>query len=145
MNAKPFYRLIRRNVYDEYMSPWDLPELDLSPEKADEVIDKIARLIVNSGLGTPAIMTLDMVKPMGPYVSTTGFILGYPFLPLIPGNWGFNIVSLFHDIQNVEKLIQRIETLMKEEDEANKLEKEKRKKENPEGKRSLRNLFKLNF
>ena len=127
------------------MSPWDIPDLDLPPEKADEVIEKVARSIVNSGLGTPVIMTLDMVKPMGPYLSASGFILGYPFFPLIPGNWGFNLVSLFHDIQNVEKLIRRIESLMKEEDEARKLEKEKRKKENPEGKKSLRNLFKINF
>jgi hypothetical protein len=96
-------------------------------------------------LGTPAIMTLDMVKPAGPYASATGMILGYPFFPLIPGNWGYNLVSLFHDINNVEKLIRRIEALLKEEDEAKKLEKEKKKKENPEGKRSLRSIFKFNF
>ncbi len=143
MSAKPFYRLIRRIVYDEFMSPWSLPDIDLQPEKADEVIEKVARFIVNTGLGTPAIMTLDMVKPMGPYASTTGFIMGYPFLPLIPGNWGFNIVALFHDIENVEKLIRRIEALMKEEDDAKKLEKEKKKREKPQSKRSLRNIFNL--
>lgn len=124
---------------------FDFPDLELSPEKRDETIEKLARLIVSSGLGTPAIMTLDMLKPMGPLASQTGFIMGYAFFPLIPGNWGFNLVGLFREIENVEKLIKRIEALMKEEDEAKKLEKEKRKKEKPTDKRSLRNLFKLNF
>ena len=120
-------------------------ELELSNEKRDETIDKVARFIVNSGLATPAIWTLEMFKPMSPLASQTGFIMGYAFMPLIPGNWGFNIMELFSEIENVEKLIQRVETLLKEEDEAKKLEKEKKKKEKPEGKRSLRNFFKLPF
>ena len=120
-------------------------ELELTPEKRDETIDKVARFIVNSGLATPAIWTLEMFKPMSPLASQTGFIMGYAFLPMIPGNWGFNIYGLFREIENVEKLIQRIEALLKEEDEAKKLEKAKRKKDKSTGKRSLRNLLKLNF
>jgi len=127
------------------MSPWDLPEIDVPPEKAEEMIEKIAHFIVDKGLGTPAIMALDMVKPMSPIGSQMGLLFGAAFFPLIPGNWGFNLMEVFSEIENVEKLIQRVEALMKEEDEAKKLEKEKKKKEKPKGKRSLRNLFKLPF
>ncbi len=127
------------------MSSWDLPQIDIPPEKAEEMIEKIARFIVNNGLGTPAVMALDMVKPMTPLGSQVGLLFGAAFFPLIPGNWGFNLMELFSEIENVEKLIQRVEALMKEEDEAKKLEKEKKAKEKPKGKRSLRNLFKLPF
>jgi len=126
---------------------FDFPDLELSPEKTDEMIEKIARFFVNRGLGTPAIMSFDVFKPVSHIGSQMGLFFGSAFFPLIPGNWGFNLVALLNEKENVEKLIQRIESLTKEEDEAKKLEKEKSKsaRENPQGKRSLRNLFKLNF
>ena len=124
---------------------FELPEMELSPEKRDEIIEKIARLVVDYGLGTPAIMALAGIKPVSYYGSQIGTILGFAFFPLIPGDWGSNLVALFREEENVEKLVQRIEALMKEEDEAKKLEKQKKEKEKPTGKRSLRNLFKLNI
>ncbi len=127
------------------MSFWDIPDLDLPSEKVEEIIEKAARYIVDRGLGTPAIMTLEIVKPLSFMGSQIGLLFGATFFPLIPGNWGYNLVGFFHDKENVEKLIQRVEALLKEEDEAKKLEKEKKAKEKPKDKRSLRNLFKLPF
>ena len=119
---------------------FDFPDLELSPEKKDEMIEKAARFIVDKGLGTPAIMSLDVIKPFSYIGSQMGLFFGSAFFPLIPGNWGSNIVAFLEEKENVEQLIQRVEVLMKEEDEAKKLEKQK-----PESKRSLRNLFKLDL
>lgn len=109
------------------------------------MIERVARSIVDYGMGTPAIMALAGIKPVSEMGAQIGMIFGYAFFPLIPGNLGTNLVAFFREEENLEKMIQRIEALMKEEDEAKKLEKQKKEKEKPIGKRSLGNLFKHNL
>lgn len=65
---------------------FDLPEAELSPENRDKIIEKIARDIIEKGMGVPVIMTLQSVKPLSNVGSQMGLFFGSAFFPLIPGN-----------------------------------------------------------
>jgi len=116
-----------------------MPDLDLPPEKVEELIDKIAHFIVDKEMEVPAIMFLETAKPLTYIASQFSLVFLWPYLSMIPENLGYNLVALFRDRKNVEKILQRIEELKEERD---RLKKEKKaKKEKTKEKRKLRSLF----
>jgi len=93
-----------------------------------EMIDKIARFIVDKGMETPAILFLESIKPLS-YMGSqlTLFTIG-PFLTLL-GEYeerGYEFIKLFEKGENIEYLIQCIEALIKEEKDAEKSAPEKK-------------------
>jgi len=83
----------------------------LSDERRAEVIDAIARKIVGRRLETPAVLFLDMHKPLS-FIASQVMLVGLPFLGIFFGAQPVADVSkLFADPANVEALIARIEEL----------------------------------
>jgi hypothetical protein len=83
---------------------------DLSDEKRDELLDKCSKEIRSRKLEAPAILFLEMNKPLCNVYAHLG-VASAPFLvPL----FGFDFVneysSLFRNRDNVEALIQMIES-----------------------------------
>lgn len=86
----------------------------LSDERRAEVIDAIARRIVGRRLETPAVLFLDMHKPLS-FVASQAMLVGLPFLSIFFGAQPVaDISKLFADPANVEALISRIEEMSAE-------------------------------
>lgn len=83
---------------------------ELSETEATELIERIATRIEKRQLQVPAILALEMHKPLASIVAQ-GAVVGSPFLIPFLGFDGVNNYSrLFARRDNWEKLIQRLET-----------------------------------
>jgi len=102
----------------------------LPPEREKEIIEKLARRIVDSGLGTMALLTLQSIAPLSFIGTQVGMVVGSPlFMTLdLLGVKVYEYAGLFAEStrsrENMGRLISRIEELMKEEEEARKKVKE---------------------
>lgn len=107
------------------MSLWDQP---LTEEQKQQLIEGIAAKTVQKGMGAPAILFLEMHKPLT-YIVSQGAIAFSPFMaPLLGVDRVDTYTQLFSDRANVERLIQRIEELQVERD-AERVRERKRLKE----------------
>ena len=100
-------------------------EGDLSPEERDKMIDELARKIVSKGMETPAILFLEMHKPVA-FMAGQSLLVAGPFLAPLFGIEGVNrYSSLLSERGNVELLIRRIEDLSAEKDAQKKKERKR--------------------
>jgi len=107
----------------------------LPPEREKEIIEKLARRIVGSGLGTMAVMILQSIGPLSFAGTQVGLVVGSPMLMTLDllGVKVYEYAGLFAEStrsrENVERLIQRIEELMKAEEEDQKKAREAERNE----------------
>lgn len=96
------------------MDDWDV---ELTPERRDALIDQVAGQIVRRRMETPAILFLEMNKPVS-FIASQGMVALSPFVAPFVGFQNVRLASrLFEDRQNVERLIRRIEDLAAERTE----------------------------
>lgn len=90
---------------------WEEP---LTEEQKQDLIEHLSINIVKRGLGTPAIMFLEMNKPLTTIASSTA-IVASPFLvPFLGFDRVDQYTQFFQSRENVERLIERIEELEEE-------------------------------
>jgi hypothetical protein len=87
---------------------------EVNAEEVDKMIEKIAKKVVDAGMETPAIITLQTSKPLSWIGGHMGRIMIAPWFGVL--GWDAMhradaYMALFEDRSNVEKLIQRIEEL----------------------------------
>lgn len=88
-----------------------LQEDELSDEERDAVLEKIARGIVNRGMSAPAVLFLELNKPLS-FVASQSLIVLTPFLaPFVGVDNVHRYSRLLEKRENVERLIERIEQL----------------------------------
>jgi len=98
------------NVFD-----WDA---ELTDEERDKLVEDLAQKIHRRGLHVPAILFLEMHKPLT-YLGSQALILGSGFLaPLFGAKNLQKFSKLFETRANVERLVRRIEELQLLEKEA---------------------------
>ena len=86
-------------------------DADLTDKERDEMIEKIASGVVKRRMETPAIMFLELHKPLS-FFGSQALIVGSPFVGPFVGIENVHRVSrLIADRNNVERLIRRIEEL----------------------------------
>lgn len=90
-----------------------MSEFELTSEEERRLIDNIAKIVVEKGLEAPAIMFLEVTKPLSFIASQLAI------LALGPLQWLFELEGpkysgLFMKRENVGKIIDRIEELTKE-------------------------------
>ncbi|TSA50992.1 hypothetical protein D4R47_01330 [archaeon] len=98
---------------------------ELTEEKVDEIIRKTAERIQQYGMETVAILTLESVKPLVYIGGEMSRLIFSPFLPALGPNvneLGENLINVFEERKNIEKLITILEEMArgeygKEEDE----------------------------
>jgi hypothetical protein len=99
------------------MSDW---YAEIEPEERDRVIENIAQAVAKRGMETPAIIFLEMHKPIS-FFASQGMIVSSPFLAPLIGLDNLRIAArLFEKRDNVELLIRRIEELAVEKQESRK-------------------------
>jgi len=90
------------------MFDWDA---DLPAERRDALIEKVARFVDRRGLHVPAILFLEMHKPLT-YIASQSIVLGSGFIAPFFGPQNVQqVAKLFEKKENVERLIRRIEDL----------------------------------
>jgi len=91
----------------------------------DELIAKLAARVIDLGLSVPAILFLEMGKPLS-YIGSQAMVFFAPVATaLFPGDGYNRLARLFEKRDNVERLMQAIERL---EDERQVKERAARKK-----------------
>jgi hypothetical protein len=76
----------------------------------DELIDKLAKKIVDIRMDSVAIFLLELFGPMGRVWSQVALLYLQPFLILL-GPYGEMFLDILKDPSKVEKLVKRIEEL----------------------------------
>lgn len=76
--------------------------------KEEELLDKLAKKIVDSKLDTIAIFLLNSFGPMGRVWAQLARLYLQPFLILL-GNHGELFLMVLQDSEKIEKLISKIE------------------------------------
>ncbi len=110
-----------------------------SEQQKNEIIQKTYNYIERLGLGLPAILFFESVKPLLWVGGATARIFAGPFM-LAFWDDGFAYINTFEERQNVEKLIKMIENKHKKE-------REKSQQDNDYGEKdsiidSIKKLFK---
>jgi len=82
----------------------------LTPEREEELIDKIARRVVNHHMETPTILFLESFKPLSSVAGQLGLVYLGPLTPLL-GSWSEEGMALLQKKENLERLLRRIEEL----------------------------------
>ena len=94
------------------MRLWDEP---LTEEKKAEIVEKLATHLVKRGLSVPAILFLEMHKPLARIAANTAVVFS-PFIIPFSGFSLFDAYSQFiEDRENLERLIRRIEEMTEEQ------------------------------
>ncbi|GBC95805.1 hypothetical protein HRbin16_01602 [bacterium HR16] len=86
-------------------------EDELSDEERDAILERIAQGIVRRGMAAPAVLFLELNKPLS-FVASQSLIVLTPFLAPFVGIDNVHRYSrLLERRENVERLIERIEQL----------------------------------
>lgn len=93
------------------------------PDKERELIEKVAKKIVDSDTEFFALMLLQTIKPVAWIAGELGFFYLAPFLPLLEDK-GYDFLDTFEKRKNIERLIKRVEQLNKEKEREKKKIKE---------------------
>ncbi|MGQ9679743.1 MAG: hypothetical protein ACUVV4_03125 [Candidatus Bathyarchaeia archaeon] len=108
-------------------------DIEVTPEEEEELIRKVATVIHNNGLEAAAILMIETVKPLSYIGGQMGRLFISPFLPAFGDKielGGEKLIRVFEKRENVEKLLNMIEEMAREDD-ARKVEKTAEAKEKP--------------
>lgn len=87
---------------------WDA---GLSLEQRDTLIEELAQKIHARGMSAPAVLFLEMHRPLA-FVASQSLIMGSGFLaPLLGLEYTQRLVKLLESRENIVRLIDRIEEL----------------------------------
>lgn len=87
----------------------DFWDEELTPEETDALLDKAEKEIRRRRMETPAIMALEMHKPLA-NVGAHAMVVFAPFaVPFFGFDGVHNVSRLLRKPENIEKLIQRLE------------------------------------
>jgi len=92
-----------------------MSEFDLGIDEENRLIDGLARTIVSRGLEVPAIMLLEVTRPISFLASQLAVVALGPLLWLFELE-GSKYAAVFMKRGNVGRIIDRIEALAKETD-----------------------------
>lgn len=105
--------------------------------KQEEILDKVARKVVQWRMTVPAILFLESVKPLN-FIGSQMLVFFEPFVQTFFTVRDYNeFVRMMEERENVERLLQRIEKLDAEMLQREKEEKRKRKEEKQMKKRGI--------
>ncbi len=94
-------------------------EYDLPPERREEMIEWVAQQIHKRGLTTPAVFFIEMNRPIS-YIGSQAVHFFSPFINAIfDSKLASEVGTLMADRKNIDRLIDRLEMLAREDEMAN--------------------------
>lgn len=106
---------------------------EITPERKDELIDKLAQFLVKHEMTAPATLFLDTFKSLAWLGGFYATIFIEPFLPFYEKE-GHELVRVLEKKENIEILLNKIEELMEKKQNYENKEKSKIKQENKKSK-----------
>lgn len=88
-----------------------IPNPNPNPNPDEVFIHNVAKRIQKSGLITPAVLFLEMSKPLALLGSHAMIFFGPMITPFINAEGYYRAAEIFEEPKNVEKLITEIERL----------------------------------
>ena len=89
----------------------------ITGEKLNEVLDMISKKIVDRGLEAPAVLFLEMHKPLS-YIASQSVMVAMPLLgPFLGAQTMADFSKILKDRENIDLLITRIEDMAASKDE----------------------------
>jgi hypothetical protein len=114
-------------------------------EKESELIEKMAKRIVDTDVEGFVIWFLETIKPVVWIGGELAYFYLAPFLPMLD-NYGYDFLDTFEKRENVELLIKRVEKLNKDKERERKRQKKMKANNVVEGQSLLSKLRnKLSF
>lgn len=86
-------------------------EKDLTEEETEALVEKAAREVHRRGLATPAILMLEMHKPLAGVLGHASVVAAPFAVPFLGFDVFHNYRRLFSNRENIERLLRRIELL----------------------------------
>ncbi|MEM2384763.1 MAG: hypothetical protein QXL74_05650 [Candidatus Bathyarchaeia archaeon] len=110
-SSKSFSSVIKRKIKNFFTSA---PSLNISREREDELIEKIAQLIHKYELEDPAMLFMAGLQPIAPIV------VPYALFPISPilrtlGIKTEEYIALLSKGENIKRIIERLEELQRQE------------------------------
>lgn len=90
-----------KDVFSEH------PTLELTPEKNEEIADKITELLIRLDMFAPTFILLNMFQPVSRLVSDLTFLPLAPFAEYA-GIDGYEYVAFLRDKRNIQKIISNL-------------------------------------
>lgn len=88
---------------------YDYMMLELTDQETEDLIEKAANEIIKRKMEVPAVIMLEMHKPIS-YIASQASVVFAPFIiPLVGYDNANNYSRLLTKRENVEKLIRRLE------------------------------------
>jgi len=106
------------------MSIWK----EATPEETDQIIEKIARKVVQRELDLPALLILGGIRPVSYFGGQMLRFFLAPFTPLL-GDLPYEYIYVLEQSENVRRVMRRIDELREEEEARKSEEKGKKPKE----------------
>lgn len=103
-----------RNFFKNF---FNVPSLDITPEREQAVIEKIAKATIRWGLEMPVLLVGSGFKITSTIISDTILLPWVPFLEFVGVN-GYEYTAFFRKKENVDRLLKRIEELRSAREEA---------------------------
>jgi hypothetical protein len=89
---------------------------EMTAERRDELIEWVAKQVVKRGLSTPAIVFVEMSRPVS-FLGSQAVHFFAPFINVaINSQLSSEIATVMEDRKNIDRLVDRIEELTLEED-----------------------------
>jgi hypothetical protein len=92
---------------------FQMPSLEISPERENEIIEKIAQFVSKIGMEWPVLLIGWGYVPVSTIMAQTTLLPLAPLLEAV-GIRGFEYTAFFEKKENVKRLLERIEQLRKE-------------------------------
>ena len=91
-------------------------ETPLTPDQRQEIVDSVARKVVGRRLETPALLLLEMNKPLS-FIASQALLCAMPLVgPIVGAERIAGLSKLLNDRENIDALMSRIEELAAERD-----------------------------
>ena len=90
-----------------------IPNMDITPEREEEICEKIARTVLSFGLEWPVILMGNAYLPMSTIITQLTLLPASPLLEAV-GIHGYEYAAFFEKKRNVKYLLDKIEQLRKE-------------------------------
>ena len=95
--------------------PWKIWK-DVTPEEEERLIQRAADLVSNYEMETPALLVLNMIKPLVYVGGEMGRFFIAPLLPFL-NHKADAFIHTFEQRKNIDKLIEIIEKKISKKDE----------------------------
>ncbi len=105
-------------------------DVEITEKDEEEFIEKVAQKIHEYEMETAAILFLESSKPLVWVGGEMGRFFITPFVPIISDKWGITsekFFRIFEKRENIEKLLQRMESLAQEDEDKKRKEKQEQK------------------